>query len=61
MDAMIGDPFVKKYGANDTFELLEELAKSEAVEDSSRVRKLARIHRVDKTTLLEAELEKLKL
>ena len=61
MDAMVGGSFLKKFRAKDTFELLEELAKSEGVKDSSRVRKSTRIHGVDKTTLLEAELEKLRL
>ena len=61
LDAMVGGPFLKKSGAKDTFELLEELAKSEATEDNSRGKKSAGIHGIDKTALLEAELEKLRL
>ena len=57
LDAMVGGSFLKKSGTKDTFELLKELTKSEAAEGDSRVRKSVRVH--DKTSVLEAEIDKL--
>ena len=50
---------MKKSEAKDTFELLEELAKSEVAEDSSKVKKFVGVYGVDKTGILKAEIDKL--